>query len=95
MTNRPVPTELARVIELLTDEFTGVFAPETVRDCVVDSFERLQEGARIAGYLPLLAHRFARERLRASGLVQGSLPKSVPVVLFAVSYTHLTLPTKA
>jgi arsenate reductase (thioredoxin) len=86
MTSRPVPTELARVIELLTDEFAGVFAPETVRDCVVDSFKRLQEGARITGYLPLLAHRFARERLRACGLAQGSLPKPVPVVLFVCTH---------
>jgi ArsR family transcriptional regulator, arsenate/arsenite/antimonite-responsive transcriptional repressor len=36
VTTRPVPTELTRVVELLTDAFAGVFAPETVRDCVVD-----------------------------------------------------------
>jgi arsenate reductase (thioredoxin) len=41
---------------------------------------------RITAYLPLLAHRFARERLRACGLVEGSLPKSVPVVLFVCTH---------
>ncbi len=83
---RPVPVELAGAVERLTDEFAGIFAPETVRDCVVDSLDQLQVRARITTYLPLLAHRFARERLRACGLVQGSLPKSAPVVLFVCTH---------
>jgi arsenate reductase (thioredoxin) len=87
VTTRPVPTELTRVVELLTDAFAGVFAPETVRDCVVDRQLRASAGRpRITAYLPLLAHRFARERLRACGLVEGSLPKSVPVVLFVCTH---------
>jgi protein-tyrosine-phosphatase len=74
--------ELSRVVEPLVEEFAGIFAAETVRDCLADSFEQLQVRARITTYLPLLAHRFAREGLRACGLAHGSLPKSAPVVLF-------------
>ena len=86
MTTRPVPAELTRAVELLTEEFAGVFGRETVRDCVLDSFERLRPGARVTAYLPLFAHRFARERLRACGLAQGSIPKSAPVVLFICTH---------
>ena len=86
MTTRPIPAELGRVVELLTDEFAGVFAGEMVRDCVLDSYERLRSGARVLTYLPLLAHRFARERLRACALATGALPKDAPVVLFVCTH---------
>ena len=86
MTTRPIPAELGRVVELLTDEFAGVFAGEMVRDCVLDSYERLRSGARVLTYLPLLAHRFARERLRACALAKGALPKDAPVVLFVCTH---------
>ena len=86
MTTRRLPAELTRAVELLTEDYVGIFSRETVRDCVLDSFERLQAGARVTAYLPLLAHRFARERLRACGLAQGSIPNSAPVVLFVCTH---------
>jgi arsenate reductase len=86
MTTRPVPAELRRAVELLTEEFAGVFGRETVRDCVLDSYERLRPGARVTTYLPLFAHRFARERLRACGLAMGALPKDAPAVLFVCTH---------
>ncbi|GAA1130687.1 arsenate reductase ArsC [Nocardioides aquiterrae] len=54
----------------LVEEFSGVFAPETVARCLDDSYERLLP-ASIAAYLPLLAQRFARERLRAAARTTG------------------------
>jgi hypothetical protein len=86
MTTRPVPAELDRVVDVLSEEFAGVFGRETVRDCVLDSFERLQSGARITAYLPLFAHRIARERLRACGMAKGVLAKEAPVVLFVCTH---------
>ena len=83
---RPVPATLTRVVEQLVHEFAGVFARETVQACVLDSYERLQPGARITTYLPLLAHRFARERLRSCGLAKGVLPKTTPAVLFVCTH---------
>lgn len=49
----------------LVEEFSGVFAAETVAECLNESYQQLLP-ARVTGYLPLLAHRFARERLRAA-----------------------------
>ena len=39
-------------------------------------------GARLKDFVPLFVHRFARERLRALGQVEGSIAKDVPEVLF-------------
>jgi protein-tyrosine-phosphatase len=83
---RPVPATLTGSVDHLVQEFAGVFARETVQGCVLDSYERLQPGARITTHLPLLAHRFARERLRSCGLAKGMLPKTAPVVLFVCTH---------
>lgn len=72
---RSVSTRLQR-------EFTGTFGPETIERFVVDSLEQLLPSAKITSFLPVLAERFARERLRALGKVDGSLPSTVPGVLF-------------
>jgi arsenate reductase (thioredoxin) len=70
-----------KAIESLADEFSGTFARETVGRFVDESLERLG-GARVTDYLPVLAHRFARERLRALGQAEGTISKDVPEVLF-------------
>ena len=57
-------------------------APETIERVVLDSVDRLLPTASITMYLPLFAEKFARERLRAIGIVDGSLPVTVPSVLF-------------
>jgi hypothetical protein len=45
-------------------EFQGVFSPETVEKCALESFESY-EGARVAEFVPLLVYRDTRERLLA------------------------------
>jgi len=67
--------------ERLADEFAGVFSQETVARCVEESIELLGE-TRINVYVPVLAHRFARERLRAAGQAEGMIVKEQPEVLF-------------
>lgn len=57
---------LDRSTAALAAEFVGVFAPETVERCVHDSYRQLAEQATVTTYLPLLAQRFARERLLAA-----------------------------
>jgi ACR3 family arsenite transporter len=52
------------VVESLCAEFAGVFARETVAFTVRDSLRQLGS-AQVTTFLPVLAHRFARERLRA------------------------------
>lgn len=66
----------------LQAEFAGTFGPETIQRFVNDSLEQLLPTAKITTYLPVLAERFARDRLRALGKVEGSLPSTVPGVLF-------------
>lgn len=76
-----VPVELDGVVDRLAEEFHGVFAREAIADCVQDSYQRLLP-ARVETFLPLMAYRFARERLRACAVSQGRLPREVPEVLF-------------
>jgi arsenate reductase len=72
---------LERGLEHLSDEFAGTFSAETVERFMAESLEALG-GARLKDFIPLFVHRFARERLRALGQVQGTIAKTVPEVLF-------------
>jgi arsenate reductase (thioredoxin) len=65
----------------LAKEFAGTFSQETIDRYLRESTE-LFGGARISVYVPVLAHRFARERLRALAQVEGRLVKTQPEVLF-------------
>jgi protein-tyrosine-phosphatase len=68
-------------IDDLAEEFEGVFSRETIERFVLESLESLG-GARFADFLPILAYRFARERLRAFGQAEGTIVKEMPEVLF-------------
>lgn len=72
---------LERGLATLESEFTGVFSNETVERFMVESVSQMR-GARVKDFVPLFVHRFARERLRALGQVEGSISKDVPEVLF-------------
>jgi arsenate reductase len=72
---------LERGLESLRAEFAGTFSPETVERYMAESLEALG-GARLKNFVPLFCSRFARERLRALGQVEGSIAKDVPEVLF-------------
>jgi len=65
----------------LRDEFGGVFGPETIERFVGDSLARMS-GARLTGFVPLFAERFARERLHALAKVEGKETSTTPSVLF-------------
>jgi len=70
-----------RATDDLCHEFTGIFSRETVARFVGESIVALG-GAKVAEFVPVLAHRFARERLRALGQASGEIAKEVPEVLF-------------
>lgn len=65
----------------LTEEFKGVFSPETVREVVVKSAGSWGD-ADVQIFVPILTERFARERLTAAAQVGGKIMKEVPEVLF-------------
>ena len=60
----------------------GTFGAETIERFVRDSLERLLPTAKVATYLPVLAERFARQRLTALARLGASAPNAVPGVLF-------------
>ena len=72
---------LEKGLDKLRDEFAGTFSAETVERFMAESLEALG-GARLKTFVPLFVHRFARERLRALGQVEGTIAKTVPEVLF-------------
>jgi arsenate reductase len=72
---------VASTARSLEDEFRGIFAVETIERYLAESLEQLS-GSRVSVYVPVLAHRFARERLRALAQAEGTVIKSVPEVLF-------------
>ena len=69
------------MIDRLCEEFDGVFSPETVAAVVRESHESLGHYT-MDSYVGLLVHRFSREQLRSTAIVQGSIGKTVPEVLF-------------
>ncbi len=72
---------LERALESLEEEFAGVFSPGTVERYVAESVGDLPE-ARVTSFVPVFVHRFARERLKALGQLEGLIAKDVPEVLF-------------
>ena len=67
--------------ESLADEFAGVFSQETIERYIAESVDLLGDG-KINVFVPVLAHRFARERLKALAQVEGLVTKNMPEVLF-------------
>lgn len=74
-------THTANVVANLAREYAGQFNVETVERFVRDSFEAL-DGARIKNFVPVIAERFARDRLRALARVESGTEGGVPHVLF-------------
>jgi arsenate reductase (thioredoxin) len=69
-----------RAAEALQEEFRGIFSVETIARYIADSTDRLSE-SKINVFVPVLAHRFARERLMALAQSQGVVAKEMPEVL--------------
>ena len=70
-----------KAAEALQDEFAGTFSRETIARFIAESVDLLGD-SKINVYVPVLAHRFARERLRALGQAEGLIAKEQPEVLF-------------
>jgi arsenate reductase len=70
-----------QMTERLADEFAGTFSRETIERYISESVDLLGE-SKVNVFVPVLAHRFARERLRALGQAEGAITKEQPEVLF-------------
>jgi hypothetical protein len=76
-----ISARLAATVEQLSNEFDGIFERSYV-EVLVHSSARQLESASVASFVPILTHRFARERLRAQALALGLLTKSATEVVF-------------
>ena len=76
-----VPARLASVVDQLAKEFDGIYERSYIEAIVAESAKQL-EGAAVASFVPILAHRFARERLRARAQAEGKLTKTAPEIVF-------------
>jgi arsenate reductase len=66
----------------LANEFAGVFNRETIERYVQDSLDKLERTSKVPQFIPLLAERFSRERLRSLAQSSGLETKLLPTVLF-------------
>jgi arsenate reductase len=70
----------------LRRQFDGTFGVETIERFLHSSYDEFAARAVVTNYLPLLAERFARQRLRALAKVEGKHDSGVPVVLFLCTH---------
>ncbi len=66
----------------LAREFDGIFGIETIERFLHSSYDQFAGRSTVANFLPLLAERFARQRLRALAKVEGLHDDGKPTVLF-------------
>ncbi|MDY6870443.1 MAG: arsenate reductase ArsC [Actinomycetota bacterium] len=70
----------------LQKEFVEMFGVETVERFLHSSYDQFANRASIPNFLPLLAERFARQRLRALAKVEGKSTDGKPIVLFLCTH---------
>ncbi len=70
-----------RAADRLAEEFARIFSKETIARYMSESSDLLGE-ARVNVFVPVLAHRFTRERLKALAQAEGAITKLQPEVLF-------------
>jgi protein-tyrosine-phosphatase len=70
----------------LAREFDGTFGTATIERFLHSSYDEFAGRAVVLNFLPLLAERFARQRLRALAKVEGRSSDGRPVVLFLCTH---------
>lgn len=70
----------------LQSDFGGMFGVETIERFLHSSYDQFANHASVANFLPLLAERFARQRLRALAKAEGKSHDGKPAVLFLCTH---------
>jgi len=70
----------------LQREFADTFGVETIERFLHSSYDQFAGRATIPNFLPLLAERFARQRLTALARVEGKITDTKPTVLFLCTH---------
>lgn len=66
----------------LQHEFSEIFGVETIEQFLSSSYEQFASRSTIVHFLPLLAERYARQRLQAHARVEGLSQDGRAIVLF-------------
>jgi arsenate reductase len=66
----------------LREQFSGVFGQETIERFLSSSYDQFATVSSVPTFLPLLAERFARQRLHALARIEGKATDGRPIVLF-------------
>ena len=77
---------LKRAAASLHREFADTFSTETIELFLHSSYDQFADQASVANFLPLLAERFARQRLDALAKLEGQALSGVPTVLFLCTH---------
>lgn len=70
----------------LQKEFAETFGVETIERFLHSSYDGFVGRATVPNFLPLLAERFARQRLQALARVEGKITDGKPTVLFLCTH---------
>jgi arsenate reductase (thioredoxin) len=70
----------------LEREFENTFGVETIERFLHSSYDQFAGRATVTNFLPLLAERFARQRLNALARVEGKITDAKPTVLFLCTH---------
>ncbi len=77
---------LSKAARTLAAEFEGVFGEETIELFLATSYDQFADRAKFNHFLPLMAERFARQRLKALAKVEGKANDGLPTVLFLCTH---------
>jgi arsenate reductase (thioredoxin) len=72
---------LEKAVDVLVDEFGDRYTRERIQGIMDDSVESLASEGQVEDFMPALAHRFTRERLKALARASGP-EQAMPDVLF-------------
>ncbi|WP_067536637.1 arsenate reductase/protein-tyrosine-phosphatase family protein [Nocardia crassostreae] len=70
----------------LQTEFAETFGVETIEKFLYSPYDQFASRATVLNFLPLLAERFARQRLQALAKVEGKALTGKPTVLFLCTH---------
>lgn len=70
----------------LARDFEDTFNAETIERFLTSSYDQFANRATVVNFLPLLAERFAKQRLTALAKVEGKALDGKPVVLFLCTH---------
>jgi arsenate reductase (thioredoxin) len=70
----------------LREEFGGIFGVETIELFLQTSYDQFADRATVVHFLPVIAEKFARQRLKALAKVEGKHDDGVPIVLFLCTH---------